>query len=634
MIYGKHIVSLCIPRIHEETNHTFIAALGKALAAWGARLLVYSTPSELYWNSIDEQGEKTVFDLINYDITDVVVIQDEAIKNKDVIKSVIASSQAHNIPVITLSELYDGCFNIRFDYSAGFYKMVQHVLRDHNVKDFHFIAGIRNNPFSDERINVVRRAAAELDIPFGDDDISYGEFWSVPTEKAVEALFTRRRRLPQAIICANDSMAITTINVLKRHGIRVPENVIVTGFDGIKEIKYCIPRVTTCLCSSEQLAGTVAKTAQALVRGEKPDTTITVIPELHRSESCGCHTEEPLNASEELTYVNNSFYRFELEEESMFRMISRILECHSMQEISGVLDKYHFYDMVVALNPECSDRRTDPLTRVREEPFGDTVDVIYNTNKPLHGQILRMKTTDLHPDMEEILTEHSEPVIIFSLNYMSVPMGFIAYNFHNYDIQNYYKASQTLNTLNAALGGFRSMQYQHYLSEKIEEMYRRDGLTQLLNRAALKNGYRPLLERSNGVLTVVLADLDGLKTINDSYGHDDGDFAICTVARALQESCPAEAMCVRWGGDEMVAVIPGEVSDSVIHGNIARYLADVNQSSGKPYSISASVGVKTFNVTPDAAFEDMVRATDQLMYDEKNRKKMLRAQGIGRTDRA
>lgn len=115
-------------------------------------------------------------------------------------------------------------------------------------------------------------------MDFGNEDISYGEFWSVPTENAVEQLFVRRRSLPQAIICANDAMAITAVSVLKRHGIKIPENVIVTGFDGINEIRYSTPQITTCLCSSEHLAQTVTDTIMQILSGRAVPGSVLVVP--------------------------------------------------------------------------------------------------------------------------------------------------------------------------------------------------------------------------------------------------------------------------------------------------------------------------------------------------------------------
>lgn len=102
-----------------------------------------------------------------------------------------------------------------------------------------------------------------------------------------------------------------------------------------------------------------------MLSGRAVPGSVLVVPELQASESCGCTTSVKLNASEELTYINNSFNRYQNEEEHMFRMISRILECQDFSEVANELDKYDFYDMVIALNPECTDRTFDPLRNIR-----------------------------------------------------------------------------------------------------------------------------------------------------------------------------------------------------------------------------------------------------------------------------
>ncbi len=624
MFNGKYIAALCVPRIHEGSNHKLIASLSKHLFARNIMLMVFATPTDLFWASVEVQGEKSVFELINYEITDLVIIQDEVIKDKSVVNGIISSAKAHNKPVITIGSHYEGCANIKFDYSKGFEQIVRHVLKDHSIIDFHYISGIKDNPFSKEREDVVKKVAAELDIPFSDEDISYGEFWSQPTEEAIERLFIRRRRLPQAIICANDTMAIAAINSLKRHYVRVPEDIIVTGFDGINDIKYCVPRVTTCLCSSDNLAECIADAAVQFINGEAVQEQKYVIPVLQRSESCGCKSTDRINPSEELMYINNTFFRFQIEEEHMFRMMSRTLQCNDFSEISDLFDKYDFYDMIIALKPECIDRTINPLAPAEGDAFGDTVKIIYNTNHPMHGRIDDMQTRRLHPDLEDIINNFDAPLIFLSLSYMGKSTGYVCFNFHDYDIQNYYKASQIVNTLNSTFGAIRIMQYQHYLSDKIEEMYRCDGLTHLLNRMALKKSYTSLLEKCNGKVTVILADLDDLKGINDNFGHDDGDYAICAVANALKSSCPDDSLLIRWGGDEMVAVIPGGYSSGTISDAIHQYLSELNKNSGKQYVISASVGAMTFNIDSTTDFEDMVKAADQLMYREKKRKKAKR----------
>ena len=80
-------------------------------------------------------------------------------------------------------------------------------------------------------------------------------------------------------------------------------------------------------------------------------------------------------------------------------------------------------------------------------------------------------------------------------------------------------------------------------------------------------------------MVVIMADLDGLKYINDFFGHEDGDNAIAVCAKALKDSCPPEALCLRFGGDEMLAFICGECDPVAIVNSIADKLDAYNASS-------------------------------------------------------
>lgn len=176
--------------------------------------------------------------------------------------------------------------------------------------------------------------------------------------------------------------------------------------------------------------------------------------------------------------------------------------------------------------------------------------------------------------------------------------------------------------LSNALNGFRAARYQRYLREHIEESYRRDPMTGLYNRSGFMKRFPDFKADCNGVITAVLADLDNLKMINDTYGHDEGDVAIRAVAQALENSCPEGSICIRFGGDEMFAVVKGRVNKE-IRTKIDTWLDNFNSKSGKPYKVSASVGIYTTD-SRDADFEELVRKSDQLMYNEKIAKKIKR----------
>lgn len=74
----------------------------------------------------------------------------------------------------------------------------------------------------------------------------------------------------------------------------------------------------------------------------------------------------------------------------------------------------------------------------------------------------------------------------------------------------------------------------------------------------------------------------------------------------------------------MVAVIPGTISSEEIYRSVDAYLEKLNSISGKEFEISASVGIKSFDLTDSSDLEYMIRMTDELMYSDKNQKKELR----------
>ncbi|MBE6876465.1 MAG: diguanylate cyclase, partial [Ruminococcus sp.] len=82
-----------------------------------------------------------------------------------------------------------------------------------------------------------------------------------------------------------------------------------------------------------------------------------------------------------------------------------------------------------------------------------------------------------------------------------------------------------------------------------------------------------------------------------------------------------DALCVRFGGDEMLAVFTGQMDISRVKSRIQQYLSEYNQSSGLEYQVSSSIGAYTVTLNPDTDLEQIVHGADQLMYREKIRKK-------------
>jgi diguanylate cyclase (GGDEF)-like protein len=113
-------------------------------------------------------------------------------------------------------------------------------------------------------------------------------------------------------------------------------------------------------------------------------------------------------------------------------------------------------------------------------------------------------------------------------------------------------------------------------------------------------------DTDNMPLTIILADLDRLKYINDTFGHKEGDFAIRSVAKALEAVCPPGSLFNRYGGDEMLAVCRGRIEPEIVRDAFRGYFKELNKTSEKPYEIEASIGVYVTEENERLDFEEII----------------------------
>ena len=118
-------------------------------------------------------------------------------------------------------------------------------------------------------------ALRKYNIPFEEERVGYGNYWEAPAKEATERFLAHDT--PEAIVCVNDEMAIAVCAVLNSHGLRVPEDVIVTGSDGIVRERFHSPRLTTCIKDYERLTAAAFDTAELILDGENvdPDTELS-----------------------------------------------------------------------------------------------------------------------------------------------------------------------------------------------------------------------------------------------------------------------------------------------------------------------------------------------------------------------
>ncbi|SCZ76339.1 GGDEF domain-containing protein [Acidaminobacter hydrogenoformans] len=154
-----------------------------------------------------------------------------------------------------------------------------------------------------------------------------------------------------------------------------------------------------------------------------------------------------------------------------------------------------------------------------------------------------------------------------------------------------------------------------------------DSLTGIDNRRSVDNLIESMSERRGDVLYGgMMLDIDNLKEVNDAYGHATGDLAIKRAAEIIKGALRSGDFVARYAGDEFFVVI--EVGEPrALNRAVARIheaFTDYNRTSGEPWEINVSIGFDTFRYESAESVDQAMRRIDELMYQEKKRRKLER----------
>lgn len=622
MFGTQKIAALCIPQAERYVD--FISKLNDSMENIGFKLLIFHTCSDLYWNNQVEQSEKAVFDLIDYSVIDVVIVYSEVFHDKETVNRIIRSADENGKPVLVIGEKNDKHISLIFDYKSGFEMMVRHIVEDHRKRDLHFIAGIKGESHSEERIAGFRQVLCDNNIEFSDDMVSYGDYWNNPTVKAVNALI-QSGHIPEAIICVNDSTAITVCEELEKNNIKVPSDVLVTGFDGIREAAYCDPPITTCKYDLDML---VEKISELVIRSVNAKIDPRVInigftPLIH--SSCGCTCSAAItNFSYILKKTQDHFSGFREKDRTLHELTESAVMCETSAEIIEHLNSFNSgKNILIAINKSCFESDINPVNEIRENSFDENMIIACPSVKTENGEIEEFHSSEFTQLILSRLNG-TYPIIVSALGFMGTPFGFMASD-PEPCFETYSSLSQSVEALNTIVGCNRTVRYIKYTSGQIKKMSMLDSMTGIYNRNGFYSHLQEITgsaQKSGRYIAVASVDADRLKTVNDTYGHDCGDIIIEAAAKAVMSISCAEKICGRFGGDEFAvcAVIDDLCNaERQIADEIQYFVDNVNASSDKPFEVSVSVGIVVCS-SDVFDFDRAYKEADRKMYENKSAK--------------
>lgn len=591
------------------------------------------------------KGESNIYNLINPEMFDGIIVdtvsltQDRVTWPMTQIESILKKHNYKNVVAIDIP-LADYHL-IETDDVISFKKITDHILDVHKCENVWVLDGPENMTVTQKRLKGIKKSFEEHSIKFKERNVTYGDFWYSSGEELAKRIYDADRR-PDAVICASDHMAIGLSNGLIRRGIKVPDEIIVTGFDATAEAAINDLAITTYTPESGAAAAEAVNYLRTLIDPDKTviDSSDAGYGGMLCCDSCGCRTN--------MKYVRR-------------RLGRSLIHAHINYQEDGIednvnigrlLDSYMFENLTSARTPEdCLKRiyKTDYLIRPYDhfymclrKDWLDTEKVVvtgypdkmrivmhavpgvYELNDELYCDDSDKHEFETKLMLPQLLDEDHDPSVFYfsPIHFEENTFGYCVLQcalqkmrkldivFHNW-IRNIDNALEMARAQNRLL-----------------EFSERDALTGLFNRRALDNWFVKNENAEADQVMAMVVDMDGLKIINDNYGHIEGDFGIKTIANVVNNITTESEICVRAGGDEFYLVGLGAYNEQTLLDKQKQFydeLDEINKHSGKDYTVTGSIGSALCDFNGKESFKELLKQADADMYRNKEMRKKNRA---------
>ena len=198
-------------------------------------------------------------------------------------------SRFEGIPKVSIGLALEGVSSVLVDNRTGIREALNHLAGTHRLQRIAFLSGPSTNSDAGARYEAYREAVRVLHLEDDPSLVIRGDFTEAGSRLAITDYIERRGQPDfQALLAANDEMAIGAAQVLSEHGYAIPREIALVGFDNIATSQFLVPPLTTVDQSLHDQGWTAAAFAARLARGEQVPPIIMLPPHLMLRASCGC----------------------------------------------------------------------------------------------------------------------------------------------------------------------------------------------------------------------------------------------------------------------------------------------------------------------------------------------------------
>ncbi len=295
---GRPVVGFLVDCIDDSYQNELLSTLIDAAHQLGASLLCFAGGNPSVDGSHSSPRSR-VYDLVGPETVDALIL------SAGTLESGLGAARVErfirkfgDIPLVSIGVPIHGVPSVVLDNVDGMQRLVSHLIRVHGCQNIAFIRGPSINDEAEARHRGYLNTLRSENLKPNPALVVEGDFLAESGRRAIEVLLDERGAQFDALIGANDDMALAAMRELARRGIRTPRQVAVAGFDDDRPSRYAQPALTTARQPLATIALHAVKLALGQLTGKVLPGRVVLDTELVVRRSCGCPLREEEIAAE------------------------------------------------------------------------------------------------------------------------------------------------------------------------------------------------------------------------------------------------------------------------------------------------------------------------------------------------
>lgn len=558
-------IAVLVAQIDETTQKRMIRAFMKEAYAHDYDICIFSMYQKYQENDFRNIGDSNIFSLISFDCFDGILILLDTLLIPGLEEKIInlVKQQFHGPVIVADKECKDFEY-VLMDHHTPVKDLVSHLIDVHHLTDIAFLGGKEGHPHSVQRLNGYLDAMKEHGLTVREDRIRHGNYWYDSGHRFGEFLLSRPDDMPQAVVCANDYMAIGVASRLSENGYNIPKDIAVVGYDTSVEGQTAPVPLTSAEIPAEECGRQCFKRLYSAISGEPLETT-DFHADLKIGGSCGCSNFEAsykkINRDEWKTANSEVSYY------SDFNHITEDMLCQTnYDKFFDILADYSYQIRPFTNFWMCfNDGFLNPSAFIGDDArrygYPDKMNMVIKcgpefTQKP-EDCVNLTRSFDRRLMIPEMYENRDYPTtyVFTPLFFEDRCFGYAVYN-HGSSLDLYTEVYRIwMRNVNQGIEAFYRQKALFQLIERIKSDQIRDKQTGLYNYRGFYDKLSSVAKANLGMeksLGIIAFDLKNLTGINEELSREAGDSAIRALSNFLARQCADYEVCGRLSNDEFL----------------------------------------------------------------------------------